>query len=242
MRKNNLYVIFLLVSCLSSVLVAAETDAVQSKQELCLSESKNNNAQLQKILEDWSTGNRRGSPDEYEQHIKQIESSRGALDYELVTELVGLGFLFQEQEKYADAAQVIQRAIFVIRANKGLYSIEQLPLIDLLIRSNIARGEWKQVADNFDMMYWLYRRNYAKDDPRQLLVLKRLRRWYVESYNKDTGRSLDQLFTSAEAVHEQALNIMRACTGDEREAQCFWYKSCCADADESRGICPVDRG
>jgi hypothetical protein len=100
----------------------------------------------------------------------------------------------------------------------------------------------KQVADSYDMMQWLYRRNYADDDPRQMNAVKRLRRWHMESYNKDTGRSLEKLFTSAETLYKQGLKIMLACTeGNEREALCLWHKSCCADAVPENGICPLDR-
>ena len=93
------------------------------------------------------------------------------------------------------------------------------------------------------MLQWLIKRNYANDDPRQLQMLKRLRRWYMESYNKDTGRTLEQLFSNAESVYKQALSIMLSCSqGDKRQNLCFWHKSCCNDAVIENGICPLDRG
>jgi hypothetical protein len=162
--------------------------------------------------------------------------------YELIPELIGLGLAAQESGNTQDSANAFERALHIIRVNDGLYSVSQLPLLDLIIETNINLQNWKQVADRYDMMYWLYRRNFVENDPRQLQGLKRLRRWYMEAYNKDTGRSLEDLFTNSERVYAQAIKIMWICTeGNERASYCFWHKSCCADAAETTGICPVDR-
>ena len=242
MNKEYVVAVYLCTSLLLSTPATADTSGIESIQSTCLSESKNNNDHLQQVLENLITTNKRGSRAEYEQRIAQIESSRGVYDYELVSELISLSFHLQEQVHHADAVKVIQRALQVVRVNEGLYSTRLLPLIDLLIESNSKLEEWKQVANSYDMMYWLYRRNYEENDPRQLHTLKRLRRWYIESYNKDTGRSLEDLFSSADALYTQGLNIMSACTGNKRQSLCFWHKSCCTDAGTTQGNCPVDRG
>jgi len=118
-----------------------------------------------------------------------------------------------------------------------------LPLIDLLIENNAEQGKWEEVANSYDMMHWLYRRNYSDTDPSQLTTLKRLRRWNRESYNKETGRTLNQIFIKSDKLYEQGLKIMLACTGgSERESLCFWHKSCCADTEGTHGVCPLDRG
>ncbi len=211
-------------------------------QSACSIDSAGKNDHLQYGEEGWFTGNRRAG-DEYRERIHQIESDGGVYSYKLLPELIGLGLLSQEQSKPAESAEVFERALYIIRANDGLYSTRQLPLLDLMIASNTTLEKWKQVAKSYDMMYWLYKRNFAENDPRQLQTIKRLRRWYMESYNKDTGRSLEELFTSAEGLYEQAIKIMWICTGgNQRQTLCFWHKSCCADAEATYSICPVDPG
>ena len=210
-------------------------------QTACSVDSVSKNDHLQYGEEGWFTGNRRAG-DEYRERIQQIESDGGVYSYELLPELIGLGLLSQEQSRPAESAEVFERALYIIRANDGLYSNRQLPLLDLMIASNTTLQEWKQVAKGYEMMYWLYKRNYAEDDPRQLQTLKRLRRWYMESYNKKTGHSLEELFTKSKKLYDQALKIMWTCTGgNERKTLCFWHKTCCADADTTHGICPLDR-
>jgi len=242
MNKEYVVAVFLCTSLLLTTPAIADTSDAEMIQIRCLAQSRENHQQLQQVLENWITAGKRGSRAEYEERIKQIESSRGAYDYELVPELIGMGFLFLEQTDQAGAANVFQRALHIVRVNEGLYSTRQLPLIDLLIESNSKLQEWKKVADSYDRMYWLYRRNYAENDPRQLQTLKRLRRWYIESYNKNTGRSLDELFSSAEALYIQGLRIMLACTDNKRQSLCFWHKPCCTDPGTTQGNCPLDSG
>src|SRR5690606_20532927 len=109
-------------------------------------------------------------------------------------------------------ARALYHALFVIRANEGLYSLTQVPILDLLIDSRKQIGDWRGVADAHDLLIWVYRRNYEPDDPRMLPALKRLRRWNFEAYNKETGRTLDMLFAEADRAYEQGLAIVEKCT------------------------------
>jgi tetratricopeptide (TPR) repeat protein len=241
MKKIILPGIYVCVYFLFSTPLIAETISIDSKKSLCLAEANNNSVHLQQGLENWINLERRESQQAYEHRINEIEANGGVFDGAMLPELIGLGILHQEQLNHEEAANAFQRALYIIRVNEGLYSTKQLPVIDFLIESNTSRQEWKQVADSYDMMYWLYRRNYADDDPRQLNTLKRLRRWYMESYNKKTGRNLEQLFTSAEDVYEKAIKIMWNCSnGNAQETMCFWHKSCCQDALPLQEVCPLD--
>jgi hypothetical protein len=241
--RNTIIFLFSLVCYQFSIAVYAESSATETYQNLCMLETTNSIQQQKQELQNWLAENRRSSQIEYEQNINDIEANHGVFNIAMLPELIGMGVLFQEQQNHEEAANAFQRALYIIRVNDGLYSTRQFPLLDFLIESNSARHEWKQVADNYEMMHWLYRRNYADNDPRQLQGLKRLRSWYMESYNKDTGRTLEQLFSGAEKSYKQALGIMLACTaGDERQALCFWHKACCADSVATNDICPLDRG
>ncbi len=241
MIKNRIYVLFLLAGGLFSTSLVAEVIGLEPQKTLCESEADIHSLQLQQDLENWTTIDRRLSQSEYEQNINEIEASKGVFDYAMIAELIGFGFHLQEQQNHQAAANAFKRALHIIRINDGLYSTKQLPVIDLLIESNTVAQEWKQVADSYDMMYWLYRRNYSKEDPQQLNALKRIRRWNMESFGKDTGRSLDQLFVNAERLYEQAAKIMWTCTGgNKRQSLCFWHKACCGTEETTQGICPID--
>ena len=241
MIRTNTLTLFIVFCCVwqtASRLAMAES--LLQLQEPCLSAPLEHEKQLQSMLENWISGASRSSEQEYQQRILELESTAGVFDVSLIPELLGLGISHSEQQSYGDASDALRRALHIVRINEGLYSIEQLPLLELLIESNNLAGDWEEVAKNYDLMYWLYRRNYSDSDPQQLKQLKRIRRWYIESYNKDTGRTLRQLFDESEHIYKRGLAIARNCSDDERQALCFWHRSCCVESEETYGKCPAD--
>ena len=178
--------------------------------------------------------------DGYDQAISRIESQGGAYSYDLVPELIGLGMLERNAGEFSGSEKTFLRAFYIIRMHKGLYSPDQIPLVEMLIENNSATGKWKTVADEFDLLYWISRRSYGENDPRQLPVLKRLRQWHINAYNKDTGRTLGQHFKAARVLYNKALDILTACGEDRRIALCFWDESCCPGAGQQASACPAD--
>lgn len=178
--------------------------------------------------------------DGYESAISHIESRGGAYAYDLVPELIGLGMRQKEAGEYPESNKTFLRAFYITRMYKGLYSPDQIPLVEMLIEINSAAGKWKTVADEFDLLYWLSRRGYGEDDPRQLPVLKRLRQWHINAYNKDTGRSLAQHFKMARELYNKALDILIACGEDKKIALCFWDESCCPGEEKQNDTCPAE--
>ena len=231
------------------VLITAGTRAEQSdslnpgndgKNLHCFSGDSFSEIGLDKTMQPWSTYRPMSRDSDYEHHIEQLETEAGAYNYDMIPELIGLGLLQHENSEYHLAVEAIQRALLIMRINEGLHSINQIPLLELIIESNSASAEWKKVADAYENMRWLYVQNYAPDDPRLLPVLKHIRQWHLEAYNKETGRSLGAHFKEAESLFDQALGIVRNCTNDDRLAMCFWYEACCEDALPEHGTCPAE--
>ena len=173
----------------------------------------------------------------YERAISRIQIQGGAFAYDLVPELVGLGMLEEQAGEHASAVQTFLHALFLVRMHQGLYSLVQVPLLEMLIKINGHTGHWKDVADEYDHLYWLYRRNYGDDDPRLLPILRRLGRWHINAYNKDTGRTLEQHFQAARKMRDKALSILKACGLDQKLAMCFWNKDCCEYSGNQQGAC-----
>ena len=173
----------------------------------------------------------------YEQAISRIQIQVGAFAYNLVPELVGLGMVEAQSGENADAAQSILRALYIVRMHQGLYSLIQVPLLEMLIKINGHTGHWKDVADEYDHLYWLYRRNYGDNDPRLLPILRRLGRWHINAYNKETGRTLEQHFQAARKMYDKTLSILKACGLDRKLAMCFWNKDCCENSGNRQGVC-----
>ena len=223
-----------------SVMGITIADETILADEQCSLATATNDLDILSDLQPWFTHEQHQSLHAYQQRITRLESQTGAYGEQLAPALINLGLLQQEAGNHHEASKVFLRALYIIRINDGLESPKQLPLLELLIKANSAIDAWREVANNHDLMYWLYKRNYHINDPRLLPVIKRLRRWHIEAYNKDTGRSLSEHFNAADKLYAQAINIIKKCTGGQQQALCFWNKSCCADAPAEDGPCPID--
>jgi hypothetical protein len=68
------------------------------------------------------------------------EQQNGPLSDNLVDPLTTLSLVYQESGDHIRAIATLQRALHVVRANRGLRSLDQAPLLRLSIRSEEARG------------------------------------------------------------------------------------------------------
>lgn len=209
----------------------------ESKQvNTCSSDdTEQNTLSSLEALEPWFTREQYQNLEQYHQRIKQLETEQGVYHDAIAPTLISLGLLQHESGESVLAKKHYERALHIIRINHGLYSPKQLPVLELLIEANKASNEWKAATDNHDHIYWLYKRNFKTSDARFLPVVKRLRRWHIDVYNRDTGRSLSQHFRVAEGAYDHAIRIIEQCTGERRQALCFWHEGCCPG---QTGYCP----
>jgi hypothetical protein len=103
-------------------------------------------------------------------NIEQIRARDGQYSPALRDELARLIVLYRENEDYALALVAIERALQVQRANGGLYSLEQVPLLMQRLESEEALGNDAEVWDLEQELLTLARRH--PDDPQAVPVLR----------------------------------------------------------------------
>ncbi len=114
--------------------------------------------------------------------ISRIESESGAYSAKLSEHLLTLASHYQEKGKHQNAIEVYKRAIHVQRINEGLYNLNQVTMIERMIDSQIALGDWEEAADRHSHLFWLHQRNFGEDDPRMLPVLDKMSSWHLNAY------------------------------------------------------------
>lgn len=178
-------------------------------------------------------------PEAAEARVRELATQYGPRHELLFPDLMALGLALDERGAHDRAGDAYRDALLIVRANDGLYSTDQIPVLEKLIESRAAAGEWRPASDGWDLLYWISRRAYAPDDPRVLPLLTRVRKWHIEAYNKDDGRVLDYHFNQAERLYKDALELLEQCTGDRRLAYCHFHAACCPDAPAGT-FCPAD--
>jgi tetratricopeptide (TPR) repeat protein len=106
------------------------------------------------------------------QQIQEILSRDGPHSFALLEPLTSLGLLYQESEDYALAIVTLERALQIVRINKGLRSLEQVPLVRDLMRIEDARGNHEGAWERQQDLLRLVRR--YPDDIRTVPVLREI--------------------------------------------------------------------
>ncbi len=104
-------------------------------------------------------------------NIAEIEASGGPYSPALLAELKQLIVLYRENDTPALALVAIERALQVVRANSGLYSLEQVPLLWQRIESEEALDNHAEVWDLEQELLTLVRRH--PDDLQTVPALRR---------------------------------------------------------------------
>lgn len=100
--------------------------------------------------------------------IEAEQLANGPFSERLVVPLTELGREYQDRGEHALAAAAIERTLQVVRANRGLYSLDQAPLLRQLIAGAEAVGDSKHAWDLEVQLLDLARRNPA--DPESATI------------------------------------------------------------------------
>jgi hypothetical protein len=104
--------------------------------------------------------------------IQEILSRDGPYSLEMLEPLTSLGLLYEESNDYALALATLERAVHIVRVNRGLHSLEQIPFMRQLIRVEDERGNDAGAWDREQELLALARRH--PDDVRTVPVLREI--------------------------------------------------------------------
>jgi len=156
--------------------------------------------------------------DDYNTNIANIEFQGGAWDSDLVEQLRTLGNLQQQQGDHASAVEIFERAMHVNRVNAGLHNLEQVPLIEEMIESYLAMGDWENADLYYNYFYYVQQRAYGPSDPRIIPVLDELAKWHLQAFNIGFGENLGLRLSYAQILFSAAARMVNVHFGrsDER--------------------------
>jgi hypothetical protein len=157
------------------------------------------------------------SASEYQMHIESLEGEHGPYHNQLSEHLVGLGIAQQNNGDHENAIDTFSRAMHVNRINSGLYSLSQVPILERLIESHIAQGQWEDASNSHEYLYWLHRRNFGENDPRMLPAIEKMSKWHLQAYSLNVGSGLFHHLINAHNLYSLAVNIIDHFDGEDEE-------------------------
>jgi tetratricopeptide (TPR) repeat protein len=125
----------------------------------------------------------------YKHSIRIVENALGEYSQRLVVGLIQLGILHYQNGKYADALAVFQRAQHITHRNDGVYTLDQLPIVDWISRTNLVTNEVTKADVQQKFYYRINEENYGPSDPLMIPALTKLGNWLQLSgqYRKALG-------------------------------------------------------
>jgi tetratricopeptide (TPR) repeat protein len=183
---------------------AADTDRRQTRESDALAAVDTDPAATDELAE---------TERRYRDAVEAIEAGGGAYDPRLSQQLLGLGLSYQQAGRHLEAVETLSRAAHITRVNEGLFSASGIPIIEQLIESHAALGEWEEVGNRYHQMFRIHNRAFGSGDVRILPALEKLSSWHMNAYMEELGSDpLNHLMT-ARNLYDSAASIIQTSYG-----------------------------
>lgn len=155
-----------------------------------------------------------------EEALAELESLNGPFDPSLIEPLQAMIRLLEEQSEHERIAELQERQLALMRTNLGLENPQLIPLLEDMVLTRIAIGEFDGVTDNLQMI-----RNVSAnvEDPEVLLrAIDALAYWYLTggAGNRDRRRAVN--FFEARELIEEVEDIALELHGENDPALVPW--------------------
>lgn len=158
-------------------------------------------------------GSDRTDLDSYRQAIRDLESGRGAYAGALPEQLLSLGISLQRAGEHEEAVKVLKRGVHLARINNGLYSPEQIALLQREIASHVALGQYDAADERQHYMYRVQMRNMKKGLSRAQAFMDQAQ-WQYNAYQLDLDGAGYPRLMSMWDLYRLALNDIISREGD----------------------------
>ena len=143
----------------------------------------------------------------WREHIAELEKSGGAYNPQLAEALLGLGQAQRTQGLYAEAAETLQRALHIARANEGLHNPAHIPLLQALLDVHGRLGDAQAVDRDYQQLYWVRRRNAGSDRAALLPVIGEIGLGRLRAYESAPAEVALNHLIKADALYDLARRL-----------------------------------
>lgn len=154
-----------------------------------------------------------GQEQAYRNAIEAIETDHGAYGPGLSEQILGLCQTLQNQGKHREAVDLLKRGVHLARINDGLYSPQQLPLLQAEIASHIALGQYAEADERQHYMYRVQVRSMEQGELRAQALMQQAQ-WQYNAYHLRLGQAGFTRLMSMWDLYRLALNDIIDREGD----------------------------
>jgi len=146
----------------------------------------------------------------YALQYESMAAEFGPYDLRVTEPLVAAADLHVAAGNYLDALLGYQHALHITRISTGLFSAEQIPLVEKIIDCNVSTANWPDVDEQFRYLQLLYSRIYEPGSDEWARGLGQVSDWHVlvinhglETNNPNHVREANDLLKTRLRMAEQ---------------------------------------
>lgn len=145
--------------------------------------------------------------DRYEQRISELQRRNGPYDPSLSEPMQALSDAYLAAGQLAEARATLEERLQVHRVSQGLYSRQQIPVMESLLELQARQQEWEDVNDTLAGLGWLYDRAQGLDSEQRLNGLRQLSRWQLRLMTQAAPDQQARHLLERRRLREQAMEL-----------------------------------
>ncbi|HTQ98514.1 MAG TPA: hypothetical protein VMH83_00930 [Candidatus Acidoferrum sp.] len=169
-------------NALPAVLEATELATVPREQALPIK------LVAEQIAKQSVTITKKVSPDDIaklEERLNQQEQAGDAFAKPMAETLMDLAADYESTGNYTKSLAMYERANQIVRINKGLFSLDQEPLIRHMIDNHLAQGDIAAADASQAYLFYLRTKAYGRNTPEIIPALQELAQWNITAYRME---------------------------------------------------------
>jgi len=151
----------------------------------------------------------------YAQQYESLAAEFGPYDLRVTEPLVAAADLQVEAGNYLDALQGYEHALHITRISTGLFSEEQIPLVEKIIDCNVSTANWPGVDEQFRYLQLLYSRVYEQGSEEWARGIAQLSDWHVLVINHGLETNSSDHLREAHGLLKTRLELAEQAAGTD---------------------------
>jgi len=123
----------------------------------------------------------------YQSAIDEIEAIEGPFSAQLPQQQMGLAAALQANGEHDTAFGQLELANHVTRVNQGLFSIEQIPILERMIEYLTQQGNFIAADEKQNYLMFLQQKNHDSNSTELLSALNKFGEWNLFAFNSGPG-------------------------------------------------------
>jgi hypothetical protein len=117
-----------------------------------------------------------------EASLKQLEQAGNAYANALPEVLMDLATAYESTGDFLKAQSYLDRANHLTRVNSGLFSLDQVPVVQRIFKNALVRGDLLAADQQQEYLYFLLLKAYGKGSAELIAPLQEYARWNMQAF------------------------------------------------------------